>query len=37
MASADQKLIVKRKRGDKDLALMVTATGPAAASLDFAA
>ena len=35
MASADQKLIVKKKRGDKDPALMVTDTGPAAASLDF--
>ena len=36
MAGADQKLIVKKKRGDKDSALMVTDTGPAAASLDFA-
>ena len=36
MASAGQKLIVKKKRGHKDPALMVTDTGPAAASLDFA-
>ena len=36
MASADQKLIVKKKWGDKDPAIMVTDTGPAAASLDFA-
>ena len=36
MASADQKLIVKKKRGHKDPALTITDTGPAAASLDFA-
>ena len=35
-STADQKLIVKKKRGDKDPALMVTDTGQAAASLDFA-
>ena len=36
MVSADKKFIVKKKRGDKDPTLMVTDTGPAAASLDFA-